>query len=125
MPQPWEVPKPPGYQPGQSRGYIVTDICTPVAAFAIFLACLRFYVRAYIVKAFGKDDWLLLAAVVLLCGYVCSALWQVALGAGRHLYDLNQGDLIKQKSVRYLVVCTYLVIHVSHRPYLVSVGYFQ
>lgn len=93
---------PPGYEPGQTRAPLIWDITIPLGVIAVFLACLRFYVRTYLVRDFGKDDWLLLAAVVFLCGLVGSALWGAALGCGRHQYDLNrETDPRKLIPVRY------------------------
>ena len=59
-----------------------------MASIAVVLASLRFYVRIYMVKFVGKDDWLLLAAVISLCGLVGSELWGVSLGIGKHQYDV-------------------------------------
>ena len=96
----WDVPSwdkpPPGYKPGQTRAPLIYNIVVPMAAIAITLACLRLYVRACIVKVVGKDDWLLLAAVVMLSGLVSAALWGVTVGIGLHQYDLiREVDPIK------------------------------
>lgn len=89
MPPDWDQP-PPGYEPGQTRAPLVWDIAVPLGAVAVFLACLRFYVRACLVKAVGKDDWLLLGAVVCLCGLLGGVIWGTSLGLGKHQYDLNR-----------------------------------
>ena len=97
---------PPGYQPGQTRGPLITGIALPVATIALSLACLRFYVRVWLVRAFGKDDCILLAAVVFLCGLVGSSVWGVCLGFGRHQYDLAREGQQKLRSM--LIVCYFL-----------------
>ena len=81
---------PPGYKHGQTRAPLIWDIAVPLGAVAVILACLRFYVRVCLVGAFGKDDWLLLAAVVFLCGLVSSAVGSVVMGNGKHIYQLSQ-----------------------------------
>ena len=84
----WDKP-PPGYKPGQTRAPLVLEIAVPVGIVAISLAFLRFYVRTCLVRVIGKDDWLLLAAVIFLCGLLGGELWQKSLGVGKHQYDLN------------------------------------
>ena len=85
----WDKP-PPGYEPGQTRAPLVWNITVPFAIVALFFACLRFYVRVFLIRAIGKDDWLLLAAVVFLCGLVGGAVWGTVLGIGKHQYEVNQ-----------------------------------
>ena len=87
---------PPGYQPGQTRAPLIWNITIPLAVIAVILACLRFYVRVCLVKVVGKDDWLLLAAVIFLCGLVSSGLWATSLGLGKHYYDLSR---VREKDV--------------------------
>ena len=58
--------------------------------------------RVCLVRVVGRDDWLLIAAVVFLCGLVGSALWGTHLGIGKHQYDVNrETDPRKIISVRY------------------------
>ena len=85
----WDTP-PPGYKPGETRAPLVWNITVPLGMFALFFACLRFYVRAFLIRAMGKDDWLLLAAVVFMCGLVGGAVWGTILGIGKHQYELNR-----------------------------------
>lgn len=105
------IPKPPGYQPGQTRAPLIHDIAAPLAAISVTLACLRFYVRACIVKVVGKDDWLLLAGVIFLWIYVGSTLYRITLGLGKHEYDL-----IRENDPRKLVpVCYSLLFALAYR----------
>ena len=83
----WDKP-PPGYKPGQTNGTLISNIAVPLATVGVVFACLRLYVRACLVKVVGKDDWLLLAAVIFLCGLIGSELWAKSLGFGKHQYDL-------------------------------------
>ena len=46
--------------------------------------------RVCLLRVVGKDDWLLVAAVVFMCGLVGSALWGTHLGIGKHQYDVDQ-----------------------------------
>ncbi|KAF1834932.1 hypothetical protein BDW02DRAFT_317965 [Decorospora gaudefroyi] len=52
-----------------------------VAALVVFLRC---YIRARVVKSFGKDDWTMVAAIV--CATICCTCYsiQVSLGVGKY-----------------------------------------
>ena len=54
------------------------NVAVPAGIIAVLLAYPRFYVRACLVRSHGKDDWLLLVAVIfcvfLLVGR-CGELW--------------------------------------------------
>ena len=82
----WSEP-PPGYKPGQTRAPLVWNIAVPVGAIALFLACLRFYVRACLVRVIGRDDWFLLVAVICFCIVYSGVVWSTLMGMGRHEYD--------------------------------------
>ena len=111
QPEQWAVP-PPGYKPGQTRAPLYYDIAMPLAIIAVILATLRFYVRACLLKSFGRDDWLLVAAVIFLCWLAGANLWGVILGIGKHEYDLMLGlDPKRAKEVcysAYLLIFQYL-----------------
>ena len=104
------VGPPQGYKPGQTRAPLILHVTVPLAVVAVFLASLRLYVRAYLVRSFGKDDWLLLAAVMSLCGLISAALWAVSLGLGRHYYDLVQ-DPEKDPSKIFPVCYSVILLH--------------
>ena len=104
----WTIP-PPGYKPGQTLAPLFYDIAVPLAIIAVILATLRFYVRTRLIKSFGRDDWLLLAAVIFLCCLVSGGLWGVILGMGKHQYDLMLAQNPKKLrevcySLRYLLI---------------------
>lgn len=86
----WYPQGPPlGYKPGQTRAPLIWNLVVPLGVIAVFLACLRFYVRACVVKDFGKDDWLLLATVIALLVLLSGEVWGTVLGIGKHQYDLH------------------------------------
>lgn len=85
----WDKP-PPGYKPGQTRAPLAWNVTMPLGVLAILLGCLRLYVRTFIVRVVGKDDWLLLSALIFLCLLLGGIAWETALGIGKHQYDLNQ-----------------------------------
>ena len=101
VPPDWLVP-PPGYKPGQTKAPLILNIAIPVGAIAVFLACLRFYVRTCLLRVVGKDDWLLVAAVVFFSVICAAVVWSTMLGMGRHEYDLirEHNDPSTRVSVR-------------------------
>lgn len=81
---------PTGHKPGETQAHLIWNICIPLGVVAVVLAGLRIYVRVCLLRVVGKDDWLLVAAVVFMCGLVGSALWGTHLGIGKHQYDVDQ-----------------------------------
>lgn len=51
---------------------------------------LRIIVRAGMLRAFGSDDWVMLATQILFTGYLIAQLGGVVYGTGEHLSDLVQ-----------------------------------
>ena len=98
----WNKP-PAGYKPGQTRAPLIWNIAIPLSVVAVFLGCLRFYVRTCLLRMFGKDDWLLLAAVIFLCSLVGGLIWETVLGIGKHQYDLD----METNPGKYKPVCCY------------------
>ncbi|TDZ58220.1 hypothetical protein CTRI78_v005572 [Colletotrichum trifolii] len=60
---------------------------------AIIATALRCYVRAGLVKAFGRDDWLMVLALVFFSCYSAASITGVHYGTGRHFDDLEKGDI--------------------------------
>ncbi|KAK5119025.1 hypothetical protein LTR62_000236 [Meristemomyces frigidus] len=50
---------------------------------------LRIWVRGFIIKAFGKDDWVMMATQVIFTIYLVCQIGGVAYGTGQHLKDLE------------------------------------
>lgn len=50
---------------------------------------LRIYVRAGLIRSFGRDDWTMLATQFLFTTYLACQLGGVRYGTGRHLRDLE------------------------------------
>ncbi|KAH8683351.1 hypothetical protein BGZ60DRAFT_217876 [Tricladium varicosporioides] len=54
---------------------------------------LRCYVRTVLMKSFGADDWLAVAALILFTLYCAFVLLGVHYGTGQHLADLDQSNI--------------------------------
>lgn len=103
-PTPPNIQPPPGYRPGQTRAPIVLGLTCTLIPFALVLASMRFYVRHRIKNSVGLDDWLLLAAVLILVTTGIMAIWAVTRGLGKHDYDLIMAGEDPHKAL--LVVCS-------------------
>lgn len=100
----------------ENRGPELFAIDVTFMVAAIIASSLRCYVRVFMVKAFGRDDWLMLFATVstrfykrpfpslltvLQCtfiSYCSSSIIGVHYGTGRHHRDLPVPDM--QKAIR-------------------------
>ena len=81
-------PLPDGYAPGQTRVPLLWGITFSFGMVATFLAVLRLYVRVRLLHSVGKDDWLLIAALVFSWALGALGVWGIKAGFGRHMYDI-------------------------------------
>ena len=64
---------------------------------------LRVWVRTGMLRAFGWDDWTMLATQILFTAYLACQLGGVVYGTGRHLHDLEFDRAEKALQVRLLL----------------------
>ncbi|KAK6078917.1 integral membrane protein [Seiridium cupressi] len=76
-----------------NRGPQVRAVASTVFALAFVALLLRCYVRLRIAKAFGWDDWFMVAAMVSFTFNTATCLAGVEHGTGRHYWDLEPHDL--------------------------------
>ncbi|KAM0229035.1 hypothetical protein ACHAPO_010315 [Fusarium lateritium] len=88
----------------QLVGYILA-----VTAFIAVL--LRVFVRAFIVKSFGFDDWCMCSALITFELFVINALIGVHYGTGRHRDDLDP----KQYEQAMIVSIGYFLLRITVR----------
>ncbi|RDL34780.1 uncharacterized protein BP5553_07908 [Venustampulla echinocandica] len=72
-----------------NRGSMVSVSAIVFTALSIFTMLLRGYVRAYMLRSFGFDDWVMLLTVVLFVIYSVFALLGVQAGIGRPISSLT------------------------------------
>ena len=96
-----EISPPPGYAPGQTRSPVVLGFTSSLIPLALILVSMRFYVRHHILHSVGLDDWLLLAALLMLITTGIMAVWAITKGLGRHDYDITMagGNPVKDLEV--------------------------
>lgn len=82
---------------------------------------LRIFVRAGMIKSFGRDDWTMLGTQLLNTAYLASQLGGLVYGTGRHLEDLEP-----ERAEKALSVCETddpIVSGVHHANILDSTGF--
>jgi hypothetical protein len=76
---------------------------------AMIVTALRCFVRIRLLKAFGADDWLMLAAAVCFAFYCSFSLAGVANGTGQHVADLSKEANAEARKWWYCCYPTYAV----------------
>ncbi|KAJ8106098.1 hypothetical protein OPT61_g9766 [Boeremia exigua] len=82
-------------------------------ATAIIANALRCIVRVKMVKAFGVDDWLMVASTIFFIGYGTSSTIGAYYGTGRHYTDLEQWQIEKARKCWfycYLFYCCSMIL---------------
>ncbi|KAI5457151.1 hypothetical protein BGZ63DRAFT_366137 [Mariannaea sp. PMI_226] len=90
----------PNYVNPERRGdaLIIVEACMMSAAFITLMG--RMYVRAFIVKMFGPDDWIMVAATIFGIGVtICVFLSDQLYGWSIHIWDLTLSQAIKGRQV--------------------------
>ncbi|KAH8900843.1 hypothetical protein GQ53DRAFT_863589 [Thozetella sp. PMI_491] len=105
----------------ETRGPAVQAVAIAFLVLSIVAAVLRCYVRAFIVKAFGVDDHLMILALVSFILNCTCCLNGVYYGTGRHYWDLEEADM--QNALKYWYFC-YISYCVTMTLSKLSIGYF-
>ncbi|CAG9952711.1 unnamed protein product [Clonostachys rosea f. rosea IK726] len=105
----------------ENRGPELQAVGITLVSFAIFSTLLRCYVRLFMVKSFGFDDWCMLFALINFGLFVGCALVGVAFGTGRHHKDLQPHDI--EIALKYWWLC-YLWYCLSMMASKLSIGSF-
>ncbi|KDN66415.1 hypothetical protein CSUB01_09853 [Colletotrichum sublineola] len=103
----------------RSPPLVAAGLTLVIAAFIVTV--LRCYVRIFLVKNFGIDDWFMLVATVFFILFVSSALTGVHYGTGRHRVDLSEDDW--ESAMMYWWYC-YLWYCLAMMASKISIGYF-
>ncbi|OJD33852.1 uncharacterized protein BKCO1_27000126 [Diplodia corticola] len=78
-------------------------VLVAMVVMATISTALRVYVRLKIVKSFGKDDYLMVAALLCFIMFTACALGGIAYGTGRHMAELTPENTMK--ALRYWWLC--------------------
>ncbi|CAG8955036.1 hypothetical protein HYFRA_00007050 [Hymenoscyphus fraxineus] len=93
---------------GVTRGAQVTGIAV-MALFLTWLSfSLRLYVRTRLLKFFGREDWLMVASMILLSTLCALCLRSINYGLGAHMYNIPPTD--KEIGFKYIFICEFLYV---------------
>ncbi|KAL6353895.1 hypothetical protein LRP88_12890 [Fusarium phalaenopsidis] len=88
----------------------ITGITTGFTALSLFIVCLRLYVRGFMIKSFGHDDWVIVIAWLGICGYTTATVIQTTWGLGlKSLEDMPDENVYTFGLVQYIGAPFYVV----------------
>ncbi|KAH6867412.1 hypothetical protein B0T10DRAFT_46041 [Thelonectria olida] len=70
-----------------TTGPQITSLAVVFTAVALITVCLRVYVRGFMLKAFGVDDWIIIATWIASCGFAIVTVIQTKWGLGLKSLD--------------------------------------
>ena len=70
----------------------ILGVTGSLTVLALLAFCLRCYVRIYMLKFFGPDDWTMLAAALMAIGTFICFTGETYHGVGRHMSCISQPD---------------------------------
>ncbi|KXJ91806.1 hypothetical protein Micbo1qcDRAFT_194837 [Microdochium bolleyi] len=105
----------------ENRGPQLIGVNTLFLTLAVIATILRCYVRIRMVKAFGLDDWLMVAAAISFIIYISFSLTGVAYGTGQHHRELSDENIEKAISHWFICQLFYAITMIVSK---VSIGFF-
>ncbi|KAH7150212.1 hypothetical protein B0J13DRAFT_285537 [Dactylonectria estremocensis] len=105
----------------ENRGPLLMAINLTFLSLALVCIVLRCFVRVFMVKAFGKDDWLMLVGTVFFTLYASCSTAGVTYGTGRHHADLETKNI--QTAMKFWWFC-YLWYALAMISCKASIGFF-
>lgn len=96
------------------QGNVVACAASTWAIAAVFVA-LRFFLRGYLMKVLGREDWTILVSLLFSAGVSASFIVEAHYGLGRHMAVISDSNLHRVTQVRTLLtqVVTYLSTQVG------------
>ncbi|KAJ6139958.1 hypothetical protein N7471_006444, partial [Penicillium samsonianum] len=94
----------------ENRGPLLLIINGTITGVAAIIVGLRVISRVFIVKMFGLDDWIMVAAMIFAILNVVVAGLGVKYGTGKHKWDLIKADVLPTAKVRYVTHIIYTLI---------------
>ncbi|ATZ53145.1 hypothetical protein BCIN_09g00320 [Botrytis cinerea B05.10] len=85
--------------------YVAVYVCYPLAFIGLSL---RVYVRYFMQRVMGWDDWLMILSLALYTMYTSFVLVGLHYGTGRHQEDLEESDYIW--AIRYWYLCEWAYV---------------
>ncbi|KAJ0164648.1 hypothetical protein CTA2_527 [Colletotrichum tanaceti] len=98
---------PPGLDPNQTRGPLMVGVTIFVLSIAFLAVSLRIYVRGFLIRQIGMDDWAAIVAFLLVFGCGFAVAWNVNNGLGRHVYFLTPEEINNYMRTFYVTIVFY------------------
>ncbi|EKG14870.1 integral membrane protein [Macrophomina phaseolina MS6] len=103
------------------RSQQVLAIGTTFFILAWIVVLLRIYVRAYMIKSWGVDDWVMMLALGCFTVYLVAQLGGVYFGTGRRNADLDPKDI--EKALHFWYICELFYV-IASSTLKVAIGLF-
>ncbi|CAM1501367.1 Fc.00g105290.m01.CDS01 [Cosmosporella sp. VM-42] len=88
----------------------ITGIIVTFTGLSLLFVCLRLYVRGLLIKAMGKDDWIIIVSWIGACGYTICTVIQTTWGLGlTSLDDMPPENVYNFGLVQYIGAPFYVV----------------
>ncbi|KAI5919083.1 hypothetical protein F4810DRAFT_519394 [Camillea tinctor] len=105
----------------EDRSPELFKVCIILLITAVTATLLRCYTRLGLVKAFGADDWTMMAATVSFILFVTCAITGIHYGTGRHFADLETPNIEKAMMYWWLCYVWYCLTMIASK---ISIGIF-
>ncbi|KAF4784681.1 hypothetical protein HER10_EVM0011124 [Colletotrichum scovillei] len=105
----------------ENRGPQLVAVGITLVTTAIVATTLRCYVRIFLVKNFGVDDWCMLAAITSFILFVACAITGVHYGTGRHKVNLTDDQWSTAMMFWWYCYLWYCLSMIASK---ISIGYF-
>ncbi|KAH6655360.1 hypothetical protein BKA67DRAFT_657307 [Truncatella angustata] len=105
----------------ENRGPQLLVVCITLLTIAIVSMVLRCFTRVFIVKGFGRDDYLMVFAAISMTLFCTCAITGVHYGTGRHHKDLTTPNIEEAMKYWWLCYIWYCVTMISSK---LSIGVF-
>ncbi|OJD35828.1 uncharacterized protein BKCO1_15000110 [Diplodia corticola] len=106
---------------GENRGPELFCVTVIMVCMAVVSTALRCFVRLGMVKAWGIDDWFMLAGTLTHIMFATCVIGGIHYGTGRHMAELDPHD--SEKAMRYWWLC-YIAYCLTMITTKISIGYF-
>ncbi|EAU29288.1 predicted protein [Aspergillus terreus NIH2624] len=104
----------------QSSGTPSMVISVRAVTLTVAILCTALYMRRFVIKSFGIDDYLVMVALVFVNGFSALAYTITYYGLGRHTWDVPNVHLVTWLKIYYAALCSYLVVAFAVKVSLVT-----
>ncbi|PWY85951.1 hypothetical protein BO70DRAFT_370063 [Aspergillus heteromorphus CBS 117.55] len=89
---------------------IVRTVVLVLAIPTTMVCCLRLYVRKFILRSFGLDDWMVVFALIMVNGFSALGYTITYYGLGQRTRYVSESHLVIWLKIYYAAQCSYLIV---------------